>query len=1604
MLREPELEPLADAPENEDDPEGLVERAAKNALREGEHHTSAMVALYPDAATAAELAVAGGEDANDLHVTLAFLGKAKGKSLKSALNAVRAWAATCPLEGLSGEISGVGHFADSHKGTPITYRSIDLPALPDLREQLVRDLDAAGVPPNRDHGFTPHMTIDYKKREPKIEIRPITFTTVTLSWGDEQYTIPLGIRSDAGSLYEAVVAPFWLELQEGKWDPTLHPRWPKGTPKAGQFMRVGEHFIGADGKEWQIAHIVRGKVISHRVGVGYKDAETGIFQSEKEGDKHVIKDAKQEATPKPLSPKETPGKSLNTGVATVSPYVDHGTHDPSITMPENSPISEDEWARFGQIEQEHYSEVMQRFGKYSPGKAKSLIDESYSDYDAEIQGIVKTAYKHQYGGSSGATLSLASIYNGFKNLMPGAKAKKLKELNAQRQKALELQGRHKDVIAWDLYNRTHSPDVAVFHKDDKHDTNYWQGFIDKDKPILSGLSQSFKFGANHDFGAVTLATPVSIRHVLMSTYSAQPVPGETHFDWELEIAIAEQLKLDKRSITFNLHNLSANQSKWLMGETNAPASGSIIERFQEALNSGEVLPTPAAPADIEMQGASQKLWIDPPPEAAEATQQFTDKLPPITDSPYNAADLDKTLPWANKDAAGNPVATVAKESDLKPGDFMMGLKGTLYQIVEDPGDPTGFGLRYEKIVNGKFTGEGWNFEGGGANLYYKLDLHFDLPDPKEKDQKKTDLFDPHAWVNGPDAAFLQTFGKGDKFKVNGIPYEVVTQLSGANTQIKDLTDGKIGTINNDYKAHKLVSVEGYVPGEDVDAPKLKPQKGMTFAHEGVKHTVTTVLKDGTVKAKPSGGKTIAVGADDADLETLYDPKAHKIGGKVAAGDLEKGDLFHGGKGSAHRPYVVIDKTGGAIAWKSLDTGEEGNFTKAKIVRRLEDSEPTVVKSPEQELGQALASGLTKDDVGGFNPDAWTETGEVDVGELAPGEKFMWDGAAWEMRQKKGESVTAKSLNGDDYEMGMHVGITVNALTPSEEGKKPTFNPDEYTPLPQMEVGDLATGELFAWNDKAYLLGEKDTLGGFHATNVDDGKVHLFAAQIGVTPLAKKDEVDPEQEPDKGPLAAENIGEKHYLGDLKPGQFYEADGEVFAVVKPAPGIEDNVTVAPVMPSGTLGPMTSAGAFPTKHVVFKGDGPASKFAQTETPSSEGMPDLVEAGGFDPYKSKHGSGGKYTHDKLGEMNVGTVFQDKKGQLWKIKANDHSLIVTNGAELFSANPDLRGKVTGDDFVDQVGPLPGPGTDAATADAAKGLTDNWPNTKMGELPIGSKALVTGQVHTIEHEGTHVMHTTLPDGNISAIGKEVIPDKVGIAAQKPQTIGGLEPDSTFVADGQQHTVVAHSTSGTIIKSADGSIQQLPANTPWGDVNTKVDEPKPKKTPGPKKEKAVKEMPQGEVFEGAGGQLHEVVATKVNGEVVVSMEAHNTLASVPAGTPLNHIDASQKSGIAWQFSGDPIPAPGEGGFASQIVAEALSQAGTSMDDVPTLNLSGYASKWGSGGKYQHHMLEELAPGSTFKDKTGLSYTYMGPAFASNGLIKDANGDLHIASQSTRVKLA
>lgn len=160
-----------------------------------------MVAIPVDGKTAKKLAL-GNEPADNLHVTLAYLGKTKDVDEARLREVVAGWATTVPS--LRVRTTGLGRFEPGSKSNTgeenpeVTYAPVDASRLGEHRARLVDMLERAGVSVASDYDFTPHMTIHYgdgaPESLPKLEFDA---PAVVVAYGGEWTEVPLtGVPSE----------------------------------------------------------------------------------------------------------------------------------------------------------------------------------------------------------------------------------------------------------------------------------------------------------------------------------------------------------------------------------------------------------------------------------------------------------------------------------------------------------------------------------------------------------------------------------------------------------------------------------------------------------------------------------------------------------------------------------------------------------------------------------------------------------------------------------------------------------------------------------------------------------------------------------------------------------------------------------------------------------------------------------------------------------------------------------------------------------------------------------------------------------------------------------------------------------------------------------------------------------------------------------------------------------------------------------------------------------------------------------------------------------------------------------------------------------------
>ncbi len=170
-------------------------------------HTGMMLAFMLDPETAQQLAPPDGEPAEELHVTLAYLGDMDddtepGKrhpvtSLSELRTGLAGFARQ--MQPLQGNVGGLVRFApspSSDEASPV-IALVNAPGLQEFRRNLVGFLESAGFHVANNFDYTPHITLAYIDPDAPMPIDdvpalPLSFNEICLVIGDEHYTFPIG--------------------------------------------------------------------------------------------------------------------------------------------------------------------------------------------------------------------------------------------------------------------------------------------------------------------------------------------------------------------------------------------------------------------------------------------------------------------------------------------------------------------------------------------------------------------------------------------------------------------------------------------------------------------------------------------------------------------------------------------------------------------------------------------------------------------------------------------------------------------------------------------------------------------------------------------------------------------------------------------------------------------------------------------------------------------------------------------------------------------------------------------------------------------------------------------------------------------------------------------------------------------------------------------------------------------------------------------------------------------------------------------------------------------------------------------------------------------
>lgn len=144
----------------------LVE-AAHVFLPQTHEGNSIMVALAPPQRVVDALRQDGGEPPEDLHVTMAYLGKTKEYDpdhLQELPGKVAEWAQRHPRPAMSVEGSGT-FLARNADGPHVLHALVNAPGLHRMQADLTDHLRSHGYRPREDYGYIPHVTLGYTKHD-----------------------------------------------------------------------------------------------------------------------------------------------------------------------------------------------------------------------------------------------------------------------------------------------------------------------------------------------------------------------------------------------------------------------------------------------------------------------------------------------------------------------------------------------------------------------------------------------------------------------------------------------------------------------------------------------------------------------------------------------------------------------------------------------------------------------------------------------------------------------------------------------------------------------------------------------------------------------------------------------------------------------------------------------------------------------------------------------------------------------------------------------------------------------------------------------------------------------------------------------------------------------------------------------------------------------------------------------------------------------------------------------------------------------------------------------------------------------------------------------
>jgi 2'-5' RNA ligase len=171
----------------------LTELFDPKTAADGADYGGVMIAIVPPKDICEKLAQEDGEPVEAMHITLAYMpGQDRRKAARVLPELVEGWART--QKAMTARIGGVGTFVNP--GQHVLWAAVDIPHGGPFRQSLVETLERHEYEVANDHGWTPHITLDYRDHHvrflPKVEPVSWDVTEVMVCIGDNWTAVPLG--------------------------------------------------------------------------------------------------------------------------------------------------------------------------------------------------------------------------------------------------------------------------------------------------------------------------------------------------------------------------------------------------------------------------------------------------------------------------------------------------------------------------------------------------------------------------------------------------------------------------------------------------------------------------------------------------------------------------------------------------------------------------------------------------------------------------------------------------------------------------------------------------------------------------------------------------------------------------------------------------------------------------------------------------------------------------------------------------------------------------------------------------------------------------------------------------------------------------------------------------------------------------------------------------------------------------------------------------------------------------------------------------------------------------------------------------------------------